>query len=49
MTQRPKLGFYAPGRDYHALLGKDATRGIALLSLEEQDLTDDIVRNAIPP
>ena len=35
--------FYAKGKAYNALMGKDCTRAVAKMSLEPDDLTHDIV------
>ena len=37
------LDFYAKGKPYNALMGKDCTRAVAKMSLEPEDLTHDIV------
>ena len=37
-------GFYGKGAPYNALIGKDATQGVARMSLEPQHLNSDIVR-----
>lgn len=34
--------FYGKGKSYNVLVGKDATRAVALWSLEEKDLTHDV-------
>ncbi|KAK2160266.1 hypothetical protein LSH36_137g06102 [Paralvinella palmiformis] len=34
--------FYAPGASYNALTGKDCTRAVAKMSLDEKDLNGDI-------
>ncbi|KAL8572000.1 hypothetical protein ACOMHN_057683 [Nucella lapillus] len=34
--------FYGKGSDYNALVGKDASRGVAQMSLDPQDLTHDL-------
>lgn len=34
--------FYGKGKSYNALVGKDATRAVALWSLEKKDLTHDV-------
>lgn len=36
-------GFYGKGRSYNALIGKDASRAVAKMSLEPADLISDIV------
>ncbi|KAL3875264.1 hypothetical protein ACJMK2_038186 [Sinanodonta woodiana] len=35
-------GFYGKGSEYNALVGKDATRAVAIWSLEPQDLVPDV-------
>ena len=43
LTQLIVADFYGLGAPYNALVGKDCTRAVAKMSLEEEDLTDDLV------